>query len=95
MCTCGAGAAMRLHFSTDDLPPRDREPFWHDFLAKHVLKVTPTDRSDPRHFGENWTRNSLSNSHYFKYEILTEPGAGQPRMWQGQLAKVPSTPRPS
>jgi hypothetical protein len=38
---------MRIHFSTDDLPPRDREQFWLDFVAKHVVHVTPGDRADP------------------------------------------------
>jgi hypothetical protein len=38
---------MRIHFSTDDLPPRDREPFWRDVVAKHFMRVTPTDRTDP------------------------------------------------
>jgi AraC-like DNA-binding protein len=38
---------MRVHFSTDDVPPRDREQFWIDFLAKQVLRFTPGDRPDP------------------------------------------------
>jgi AraC-like DNA-binding protein len=41
---------MRVHFSTDDLPPRDREQFWLDFVAKQWMKVTPRDRPDPATF---------------------------------------------
>jgi AraC-like DNA-binding protein len=41
---------MRVHFSTDDLPPRDREQFWLDFVSKHVISVTPGDRPDPATF---------------------------------------------
>jgi AraC-like DNA-binding protein len=37
---------MRVHFSTDDLPPRDREEFWLDFVSKHVISVTPGERPD-------------------------------------------------
>ena len=44
------GAAMRVHFSTDDFPPHHREQFWLDFLAKHVVHVTPGDRADPATF---------------------------------------------
>jgi AraC-like DNA-binding protein len=41
---------MRVHFSTDDLQPRDREEFWLEFVSKHVLSVTPGERSDPATF---------------------------------------------
>jgi hypothetical protein len=41
---------MPVHFSTDDLPPRDRESFWFDAIANNVLKVTPAERSDPGTF---------------------------------------------
>jgi len=37
---------MRVHYSTDDVPPRDRESYWLDIVSKHVLKVTPNDRQD-------------------------------------------------
>jgi AraC-like DNA-binding protein len=42
--------AMRVHFSTDDVPPRDRKQYWLDFVAKHVMRVTPDDRPDPATF---------------------------------------------
>src|SRR5215472_12777709 len=41
---------MRVHFSTDDLPPRDREPCWLDFYAEHVVHMTPRDRPNPGTF---------------------------------------------
>jgi AraC-like DNA-binding protein len=41
---------MRIHFSTDDLQPRDREQFWLDFVSKHVISVTPGDRPNPATF---------------------------------------------
>jgi AraC-like DNA-binding protein len=44
---------MRVNFSTDDVPPCDRESYWLDVVAKHVLKVTPSDRPDS---GTCWGR---------------------------------------
>jgi AraC-like DNA-binding protein len=41
---------MQVHFSTDDLPPRDREQFWFEVVAEHVMKVTPARRPDPDTF---------------------------------------------
>lgn len=38
---------MRVHFSTDDVPPRDREEFFVDLVAKYVMNMTSGDRSDP------------------------------------------------
>jgi AraC-like DNA-binding protein len=37
---------MPVHFSTDDLPPRDREQYWLDVFATQVMRVTPGDRLD-------------------------------------------------
>ena len=41
---------MRVHFSTDDVPPRDRETFWLDFVAEHVKSLSFNDRPDPATF---------------------------------------------
>lgn len=38
---------MRVHFSTDDVPPRDREEFFVDLVAKYVMNMTACDQSDP------------------------------------------------
>jgi AraC-like DNA-binding protein len=37
---------MRVHFSTDDLPPRDREEFFVDLVARYVMNMTACDRAD-------------------------------------------------
>jgi AraC-like DNA-binding protein len=62
---------MRVHFSTDDVPPRDREEFWLDFLAKQTLRFTPGDRPDPEtlrgqldaHVTERFTLYEWQTSH--------------------------------
>jgi AraC-like DNA-binding protein len=41
---------MWVYFSTDHVPPRDREPFWLGVVAKHVMKMTLVDRPDPATF---------------------------------------------
>src|SRR5215470_2660368 len=41
---------MRVHFSTDDVPPRDREQYWLDVVARQYMRVTPGDRPDPAIF---------------------------------------------
>ncbi len=47
---------MRVHFSTDDLPPRDRVDFWCDYFAKLADKLRANLRCsisnrDSRGFG--------------------------------------------
>ena len=44
---------MRVHFSTDDVPPRDRGQFWLDFVAKQTLRFTPATGQIVRRFGGN------------------------------------------
>lgn len=41
---------MRFHFSTDDLPPDDREPSWREVWSKLVFAVTHEDRPEPDTF---------------------------------------------
>lgn len=41
---------MRVHFSTDDLPPRDRVKFWCDYFAKQAHSITPGEIPDPGAF---------------------------------------------
>ena len=38
---------MRVHFSTDDLPPRDCEEFFVELVAKYVMNMTSGDRPEP------------------------------------------------
>jgi hypothetical protein len=42
--------AMRVHFSTDDLPPRDRIKFWCDDFAQRVHSFTPGEIPDAEVF---------------------------------------------
>ncbi|HKM63361.1 MAG TPA: helix-turn-helix domain-containing protein [Acidisphaera sp.] len=41
---------MTLHWSTDDLPARDRIAFWCDFFAQQAHRFTPCDTPDPATF---------------------------------------------
>ena len=41
---------MRMHFSTDDLPPRDRVRFWCDYFAKQAHSITPGEIPEPGAF---------------------------------------------
>ena len=41
---------MQVHFSTDDLPPRDRVRFWCDYFAKQAHSITPGEIPDPGAF---------------------------------------------
>src|ERR1700743_3049069 len=41
---------MTLHWSTDDIPPRDRVAFWCDFFAQQAHRFTPGDVPDPATF---------------------------------------------
>jgi AraC-like DNA-binding protein len=41
---------MRFHYSTDDLPVDDREPYWREVWSKLVFTVTHDDRPDPGTF---------------------------------------------
>jgi AraC-like DNA-binding protein len=42
--------AMQVHFSTDDLPPRERISFWCDHFAKQAHSITPGEIPDPSGF---------------------------------------------
>jgi AraC-like DNA-binding protein len=42
--------AMALHWSTDEIPPRDRIAFWCDFFAQQAHRFTPCDIPDPATF---------------------------------------------
>ncbi len=41
---------MALHWSTDNIPPRDRITFWCDFFAQQAHRFTPCDIPDPATF---------------------------------------------
>ena len=40
------GMRMRVHFSTDGLPPRDRVKFWCDYFAREIHSFTPGEIPD-------------------------------------------------
>ena len=42
--------AMRVYFSTDGLPPRDRVKFWCDYFARQVHSFTPGEIPDAAAF---------------------------------------------
>jgi hypothetical protein len=41
---------MQVHFSTEDLPPRDRVRSWCDYFAKRAHSITPDEIPDPNTF---------------------------------------------
>jgi AraC-like DNA-binding protein len=69
---------MRVHFSTDDLPPRDRAPFWNDAVAKHVLKVSPKQRSDPATFWGKLDAHVTTQFTLFNYQDASRAGGRTP-----------------
>src|SRR3984957_13776386 len=42
--------AMQVHFSTDDLLPRDRVSFWCDYFSRQAHSITPGEAPDPGAF---------------------------------------------
>src|ERR1700722_13127997 len=42
--------AMQVHFSTDDLLPRDRVSFWCDYFSRQAHIITPGEAPDPGAF---------------------------------------------
>ena len=41
---------MQVHFSTDDLLPRDRVSFWCDYFSRQAHSITPGEAPDPGAF---------------------------------------------
>jgi len=41
---------MRIHFSTDGVPPRERVAQWRDFFARHAHHITPGEVPDDNVF---------------------------------------------
>src|SRR5262252_2226552 len=65
---------MRVHFSTDDVLPRDRPQFWRDFVAEHVMKATPTARSDPATFWGTVDVHITKRFKLFNYQDSSRSG---------------------
>jgi AraC-like DNA-binding protein len=66
---------MRIHFSTDELPPRDRAQFWRDLVATHVLKATPSKPSDPETFWGKVDVHITERFRLFTYEDSSLSGS--------------------
>src|SRR5215467_4506665 len=72
-------AAMRVHFSTDDVPPRDREPFWLDVIAKEVAKLSFNDRPDPTTFRGRVDVHTAGRFTLYEFQTTHRAEAGQVR----------------
>jgi AraC-like DNA-binding protein len=86
---------MQVHFSTDDVPPRDREQFWVDVFAKHVLKITLGDRPDPATFRTRFDAHVAGRFTVFEYQTSHRIGRRTPadvsrdNSGRFQLVRVP------
>jgi AraC-like DNA-binding protein len=56
---------MRVHFSTDDIAPRDRVRFWCDYFAKQAHSITPSEIPEPNAF-----RAEASGSNAGEFALL-------------------------
>src|ERR1700736_3998341 len=69
---------MRVQFSTDGLPLRDREPFWLDAVAKHVMKMTLVDRPEPATFRARLDAHLIGPFTLFRYQTSHQIGRRTP-----------------
>jgi len=69
---------MRVHFSTDDVAPRDREQYWLEVVAKHVMKITPVDRPDAATFRAHFAALMAGRFTLFVYETSHRVGRRTP-----------------
>jgi AraC-like DNA-binding protein len=69
---------MRVHFSTDDVAPRDREQYWIDVVAKHVLKITLADRADPATFRTEFDAHVAGRFTLFEWQTSHRIGSRTP-----------------
>jgi hypothetical protein len=65
---------MRVHFSTDDLPPRDREEFFVELVAKYVMNVTSSDRPDPAGYRAQFDAHIAGRFTLFGYQTPYKTG---------------------
>jgi hypothetical protein len=75
------GAVMRFHFSTDDLPVRDREQFYFDVFAKQVMKITLVDRPDPATFRAQFDACVAGRFTLVDFQTPTGWRGGPLQMW--------------
>jgi AraC-like DNA-binding protein len=69
-----SGAAMRVSFSTDDIPPRDREQFWFDVVAKQWMRITLSDRPDSATFRGRWDAQLAGRFTLVDFEVGDRTG---------------------
>jgi AraC-like DNA-binding protein len=69
---------MRVHFSTDDVAPSDREQYWLEVVAKHVMKITPVDRPDAATFRAHFEALMAGRFTLFRYETSHRVGRRTP-----------------
>ena len=65
---------MRVHFSTDDLPPRDREEFFVELVAKYVMNMTSGDRPDPAGYRAQFDACVAERFTLFEYHTPYQTG---------------------
>jgi AraC-like DNA-binding protein len=70
---------MRVHFSTDDLPPRDREQYWLDVITKEVVKLTFNDQPDPTTFRGQVDTHSAGRFTLYEFQTSHRAEYGQVR----------------
>ncbi len=63
---------MRVHFSTDGLPPRDRVRFWFDYFAQQVHNFTPGEIPDAGVFRAQATGQMMGGFGLFDIESRLE-----------------------
>ena len=86
---------MQVHFSTDDLPPRDRVRFWCDYFAKQAHSITPSEIPDPGAFRAEAERIGCGRICAARYRIGTREGpTHRGRRRQGQDRGVLHPPIP-
>jgi AraC-like DNA-binding protein len=65
---------MRVHFSTDDLPPRDREEFFVELVAKYVMNMTSSDRRDAAGYSAQFDAYVAGRFTLFEYQTPYQTG---------------------
>jgi hypothetical protein len=86
---------MRVHFSTDDVSPRDREGFFIDLVTKYVMKVTPGDRPDPATYRAEFDAHAAGGFTLFGYQtphligLRTAADVGRDKADTFQFRRVP------
>src|SRR5262249_61641574 len=69
---------MRVHFSTDDVAPSDREQYWLEVVTKHVMKITPVDRPDAATFRAHFEALMAGRFTLFGFETSHRIGRRTP-----------------